>query len=70
MHAFPSIQLGQAAINFRVNGFFVFLKPNLALALHFQGVEQHIFHAIEHAAMQPLPYQRLDLWTFDFNGHA
>lgn len=42
-------------LDFGADGIFVFLKPSLAFALYFQGVEEHVFHALEGAAMQPLP---------------
>jgi len=34
--------------------FFVFLHPDLPLVLHFQGVEEHVFHALKGTAVKPL----------------
>jgi hypothetical protein len=68
-YAFAPVELGQTAPDLGVDGFFVFLKPGLAFALYFQGVEEHVFHALESAAMHPLLNESLNLRTVDFDGH-
>lgn len=64
------VELGQAALDLRVDGLFVFLKPGLAFALYLQGIEEHVFHALERAAMQSLPNERLDFRAIYLNGHG
>jgi len=51
-YAIAAVELGQAALDFGVNGFFVFLEPDLAFRLHFEGVEEYVFHALERAAIE------------------
>jgi hypothetical protein len=69
-YAFAPVELGQTALDFSVDGLFIFLQPGLAFALYFPGVEQHVFHALEPSAMQPLLNQRFDFWAFYFDGHG
>src|SRR6266496_3389638 len=69
-NAFASVELGQPALNLGADGFSVFLKPGLAFALYFQGIEEHIFHGLERTAMQTLLNERLDFRTFYFNTHV
>jgi hypothetical protein len=51
---FAAVQLGQPAVDLGADGFLVFLKPCLAFALDFQGVEEYVLKALESAAVQAL----------------
>src|ERR1019366_7289015 len=69
-YAFAPIELGQSALDLGIDGLFVFLQPDLAFALYFQRIEEHVFHTLERAATQPLLNERLDFRTFYFDGHG
>jgi hypothetical protein len=66
---FASVELSQTALDLGVDGFFVFLKPRLALLLYFQGIEEYVFYALACAAVQPLLNERFNFRALYFDGH-
>ena len=66
-YAVAAVELGQAALDFGANGFFIFLKPDLAFRLHFEGIEEYVFHALERAAMKALLDEALAGMSRDFD---
>src|SRR5208282_500656 len=69
-YALAPVELGQAALDLGVDSVFIFLQPDLAFALYFQRIEEHVFHTLERSATQPLLNERLDFRTFYFDGHG
>jgi hypothetical protein len=69
-YALATVELCQTALDLGANGFFVFLKPDLALRLHFECIEEHVLHALEGAAMQALLNKGVEFGTVDLDGHC
>jgi len=62
--------LGQTALDPGIDCLFIFPQPGLAFALYFQRIEEHIFHALERSAVQPLLNESFDFGTVYLDGHG